>query len=163
MDVVEVIREIERDGDLDGVTCSGGEPFAQPEALAAILHATLPVRYGNVVFSGYRLEHLRDLGSRDASVAKALALIDVLIDGIYIDERNHGDARMRGSENQRIHYLTDRGREQRAYFDAYDRESFEIRPTVTGESMLIGVPSRRAGALWDVLGATEPSGEEYTE
>lgn len=160
MDVTEVIRALRRSGDLDGVTCSGGEPFAQPEALAAILDATRCLRYGNVVFSGYQLEYLRSLGLRDPAIAKALGLIDVLVDGIYIEERNRGHTWMRGSDNQRIHFLTDRSREEGEYFERYDRESFEIRPTVVGEAMLIGVPSRRAGDVWNILGATGRSARE---
>ena len=59
---------------------------------------------------------------------------------------------MRGSNNQRMHFLTRRYVADRAYFDDYDRARFEIRPTISGEDMLIGVPTRGAGKVWRILG-----------
>ena len=158
MDVGEVVRGINTGGDVDGVTCSGGEPFAQPDALAAILRGTRRLRLGSIVFSGYELDDLRRLGSHRPAVADALALVDVLIDGFYIEAANVSKMGLRGSDNQRIHFLTDRGREELDYFSTYDRAAFEILPTAAGEAMLVGVPSRRAGSVWQILGAAGRAG-----
>ena len=92
---------------LDGITLSGGEPMMQPAPLAvalALVHAQrdLPV----ICFTGFLLENLlRE--PRRTGVEDLLAQVDVLIDGPYVRERddNHG---LRGSNNQRIHYLTQR-------------------------------------------------------
>ena len=46
MDVSEVVRIIAQDSRIDGVTCSGGEPFAQAGALAAILFGRTGVQAG---------------------------------------------------------------------------------------------------------------------
>ena len=158
MDVEEVVRGINTRGGIDGVTCSGGEPFAQPEALAAILHGTRRLRLGSIVFSGYELDCLRRLGSRRPAVADALALVDVLIDGVYIEAANVSKTGLRGSDNQRIHFLTDRGRSELDYFSTYDRGAFEILPTTAGEAMLVGVPNRRAGSVWQILGTAGRAG-----
>ena len=154
MDVEEIIRAIGADGRIDGVTCSGGEPFAQPQALAAILGGLRNSQRGVIVFSGYRLEYLRQRGALEPDIANALGLVDVLIDGVYLEKRNTSYTQMRGSDNQRIHFLTDRYETERSYFETYKREAFEIRPAVSGEAMLIGVPTRRASALWTILGVT---------
>ena len=160
MEVGEIIGAIEADCRIDGVTCSGGEPFAQPEALASLL-AGVRDRCGIIVFSGYRLEHLRSRGTRHRAVAAALRLIDVLIDGVYVEERNNSHTQMSGSDNQRIHFLTDRYADDR-YFETYDRASFEVLPTVSGEAMLIGIPTRQSSDVWEILGTTTglPGGNE---
>ena len=154
MDVGEIVREIRDDSRIEGVTCSGGEPFAQAEALAAILRGVRSSQCGTIVFSGYRLEYLRQRAAREPAIAEALGLIDVLIDGVYMEERNNSHLRMRGSDNQRIHFLTDRYMNDKAYFETYDRESFEVQPTISGETMLVGVPSRRVSEVWTILGPT---------
>ena len=90
---------------------------------------------------------------RDSAVADALRLIDVLIDGVYVESRNNGHLGMHGSDNQRVHHLTDRYKGE-SYFETYDRDRFEMRPAISGETMLVGVPSRRASDLWTILGPT---------
>ncbi len=157
MDVAEIIRAIEADSRIDGITCSGGEPFAQPQALTAILKGLQNSQRGVIVFSGYKLEYLRQRGASEPAIADALRLVDVLIDGVYIEDRNSSNTQMRGSDNQHIHFLTDRYADEQSYFQTYNREAFEIRPTVSGETMLIGVPTRRASELWTILGATKDS------
>ena len=154
MDTGEIIQAIEADSCIEGITCSGGEPFAQPHALTAILKGLRNPQRGVIVFSGYKLEYLRQRGASEPAIADALKQIDVLIDGVYIQERNSGNMKMRGSDNQRIHFLTDRYANERSYFKTYNREAFEIRPTVSGETMLVGVPTQRASELWTILGAT---------
>ena len=163
MDVGEIIRAIEADSRIEGITCSGGEPFAQPQALTAILRGLRNSQRGVIVFSGYKLAYLRQRGASEPAIADALEQIDVLIDGVYIQERNSSDLRMRGSDNQRIHFLTDRYASDRSYFQTYNRETFEIRPTISGETMLIGVPTRQASELWTILGTTEEIQNERTK
>ena len=62
---------------------------------------SLTFPYGIQVFSGFLLEDLRG----QAECAALLDRIDALIDGEYIKEQNDGKAVLRGSLNQRIHYL----------------------------------------------------------
>ena len=163
MDVGEIIRAIAADSRIDGVTCSGGEPFAQPQALTTILRDLRNSQRGVIVFSGYKLEYLRQRGASEPAISDALGLVDVLIDGVYIQDRNSSDMQMRGSDNQRIHFLTDRYANDRSYFETYNRETFEIRPTISGETMLIGVPTRQASTLWTILGTTNEIEELQNE
>lgn len=89
-----------------GVTFLGGEPTAQPDALAALCEAVAaewPATRGYprvIVYSGYTYEALRD--RRHPSVDRALALADVLVDGPYVAARAHPDLGFRGSANQRV-------------------------------------------------------------
>lgn len=92
--------------DIEGVTLSGGEPFAQAAALAALLDAVRERRpdFGAMAYSGFRHEAL----TRGTSGQRALlARLDLLIDGPYVAAR-HAPLLWRGSSNQRIHLLTDR-------------------------------------------------------
>jgi anaerobic ribonucleoside-triphosphate reductase activating protein len=100
-------KRVGADG-FDGVTISGGEPFDQPKALAALFDALLRWRrtcqqpFDILCYSGYRLERLRQ------EHPKLLARIDALICDPYVaglaTERP-----WRGSDNQRLVPLTPLG------------------------------------------------------
>jgi anaerobic ribonucleoside-triphosphate reductase activating protein len=90
-------------GAADGVTISGGEPFDQPAALLELLHGLraagdVPV----LVYSGYACQLLQKRN------CQALSLIDVLISEPF-DASQAVSAPLRGSANQRVSCLTERG------------------------------------------------------
>lgn len=88
----------------DGVTILGGEPFAQPMALASLI-ASLRRRdpYLHVlVYSGFTLEHLQQMGTHDVYVRYVLGEIDMLIDGPYVKALASGAGPWTGSSNQRV-------------------------------------------------------------
>ncbi len=89
---------------IDGITISGGEPFLQAQALTDLLNGVSTVRpeLTVLVFTGNKLEELTDLDSKEF-----LGKIDLLIDGEYIPDLNDGKG-LRGSSNQKFHFLTDR-------------------------------------------------------
>jgi anaerobic ribonucleoside-triphosphate reductase activating protein len=91
-------------GGIDGLTVSGGEPMDQAEGLEVLLGALRSARPGLSVlcYSGYSLEALR--AGTPAQVS-ALKLLDVLIDGPYLEDEDSG-APLRGSDNQRIWLLS---------------------------------------------------------
>jgi anaerobic ribonucleoside-triphosphate reductase activating protein len=94
-------------GPVDGVTISGGEPFQQPLAVAALLRGIRAWRddLDVLIFSGFAYSRLtRDPGSREI-----LGLCDAVVAGPYIDGRNDGSP-LRGSANQRLVPLSDLGR-----------------------------------------------------
>ncbi|WP_328967408.1 4Fe-4S single cluster domain-containing protein [Streptomyces sp. NBC_00239] len=93
-------------GPVEGVTLSGGEPFSQPEALAALLDAVRERRpeFTAMAYSGFRHEALR----RGTAGQRALLdRLDLLVDGPYVASR-HAPLRWRGSANQRVIALTGR-------------------------------------------------------
>ena len=94
-------------GDVDGITISGGEPFLQAVELTEFLDL-LSIEGDILIFSGYTYE---ELISNNVS-KNLLDRIDVLIDGEYKDSLNDGKSALRGSTNQRIHYLNSRVVEQ---------------------------------------------------
>ncbi|MDT0267509.1 4Fe-4S single cluster domain-containing protein [Streptomyces sp. DSM 44915] len=92
--------------EIEGVTLSGGEPFAQARPLVELLDEVRTRRpeLSAVAYSGFRLEALR----RGTPAQRALLdRLDLLIDGPYVAAR-HGDLLWRGSDNQRLLPLTER-------------------------------------------------------
>lgn len=89
-----------------GVTFVGGEPMAQPEALAALcalIRREWPPTSGLpliILYSGYTLEALR--ARRSSAVEAALAAADVLVDGPFVAALAADTLGYRGSRNQRV-------------------------------------------------------------
>lgn len=104
IDIKELSDQICSCRSIDGITISGGEPFLQAHALTDLLNGVSKVRpeLTVLVFTGNKLEELTDLDSK-----AFLGKIDLLIDGEYIQELNDGIG-LRGSSNQRFHFLTGR-------------------------------------------------------
>lgn len=93
---------------INGLTLLGGDPF-EPENQKALLPFLKKIKetYPNKniwAYSGYTWEQLIS-GNHHANVRETpelLSLIDVLVDGPFIQEKKNIRLRFRGSENQRI-------------------------------------------------------------
>lgn len=84
----------------DGISITGGEPFAQPVGLLALLQRLEVHNIHLVVYTGYTLEALAR--QPEPEIPEALALIDLLIDGPFVARLTHGAGEWRGSRNQRV-------------------------------------------------------------
>ena len=119
--------------DIEGLTISGGEPFLQDKALHELIQLLRNEKdLGVIMYTGYRLEDLAD--------SLLIQDIDVLIDGEYKEELNDGFS-LRGSSNQRIHFLTERYKET-LFLDASIRKT-ELLHTFEGGLSLVGIPGKR--------------------
>ncbi len=92
--------------DIGGLTISGGEPMDQAEGLLALLTRLRAARpeISLLCYTGYTLQELRASGGSRCAV---LGLLDVLVDGPYVEALDDGGA-LRGSSNQRVWLLSDR-------------------------------------------------------
>ncbi len=99
-DINEIYRRIKNHPLCRAVTFSGGEPFSQAAALAVLARQLKNEGYEIAAYTGYTLEYL--LKSPDAAQRELLSLLDILIDGPFIEEQKNLTLRFRGSENQRI-------------------------------------------------------------
>lgn len=100
MTVGEIFDEIRSRQKLRGVTFSGGEPFEQVPALLSLAKLVKEAGYTLMCYSGYTLEELE--ARHDAKTDELLSLIDVLVDGRYIEAERNLTLIYRGSENQRV-------------------------------------------------------------
>ena len=88
----------------EGLTISGGEPFLQAEGLQKLLTTVHQARPNLtvIIFTGFLKENL--LGAEALAVLKHT---DLLIDGP--DNKTFNDGKgLRGSSNQKFHFLTNR-------------------------------------------------------
>ena len=93
---------------VDGLSLLGGEPF-EPENQRALLPFVRRVRarYPEKTiwaFSGFTLEELRQEGAHPHCevTEELLSLLDVLVDGRFVEELKDISLRFRGSRNQRL-------------------------------------------------------------
>ncbi|MEG6616449.1 anaerobic ribonucleoside-triphosphate reductase activating protein [Peptococcaceae bacterium 1198_IL3148] len=79
-----------------GITFSGGDPLAQPEALVEVIEI-LRQQQPNLdiwVYTGYTFEEVQD--------NPVMKVIDVLVDGPFIQAQRDISLAFRGSTNQRL-------------------------------------------------------------
>ena len=103
--VEELANKITSQNNLEGVTISGGEPFLQARGLNKLIHKIQDKNpsLNTICYSGYEIDEL--LGMQD--VIPFLMQLDVLVSGRYIKELNN-NLGLRGSINQKIHFLSGR-------------------------------------------------------
>ena len=135
-------RILSLDCGLDGLTLSGGEPFAQPGGLSSLLGRVRPARpsWNVIAYSGFRLDRLREMGQEAAAL---LAQVDMLVDGPYLADMP-SEHPLAGSGNQEVHFLTPLGRSMRSAVEALPRQSANLA-VGKGVAMLVGIlgPARR--------------------
>lgn len=97
-----LLEEMDKNPLLAGVTFSGGEPFCQAEAFAALAAEVKKRDLDIVTFTGYTLEKLREMAKEDKGVADLLEATDILIDGPFVQAEKDLTLQFRGSRNQRV-------------------------------------------------------------
>lgn len=104
----ETILDLLSPSYIKGLTLLGGEPF-EPQNQRGLLGLVKRVREEypgkNIwAFSGFTWEELHTDGShpRCEVTDELLRMIDVLVDGRYVEEMRNISLRFRGSENQRL-------------------------------------------------------------
>ena len=127
----------------DGATISGGEPFEQPDALAALLDGLHAWRremgrpFDILCYSGFSLRRIR----RD--YVDIVARLDALIPGPYVDHLPRGGP-WRGSANQTIVPLTAIGSARYSgYIGVSPKDKSTLQVSIRGgEVVYIGIPGR---------------------
>lgn len=98
VDTALLLADIRKNPFVKAVTFSGGEPFAQPLALAELASALKEQGYHLMSYSGYTFEQL--LQREDAR--PLLDKLDLLVDGPFVESQKSIELRFRGSANQRV-------------------------------------------------------------
>jgi len=96
--VEELIRDMLSNPLTDGLTLTGGEPFAQAADCAKIARAAQEAGLNVWCYSGWTWEELQKMPEAQALLEE----IDVLVDGPFWAEEKSLRLKWRGSENQRV-------------------------------------------------------------
>lgn len=98
-DIHDLLKKIDANPLLDGVTLTGGEPFVQSDALIELAKAIRLRHLHLMVYSGYTYEEIMHLGD---SQRELLSLCDTLVDGRFVLNLRSLSLLYKGSSNQRI-------------------------------------------------------------
>ncbi len=123
----------------DGITISGGEPFDQVGALEVLLQCLRAESTADIlVFSGYPLEAL------DAHLLRMRGLLDAIVSDPF-ERTTTQTLRLRGSDNQRLTFLTPLGSHRFGPYqeprDERDRH-LDVAFDEAGAIWLVGIPDR---------------------
>ncbi len=136
---------------IDGVTFSGGEPFAQAGALAEVGTLIRDAGLSVVTFTGYSAEEL--FASRRDSWRRLIGVTDLLIAGPYVQELACADPLI-ASSNQQVIPLSGR---IPADSGNRDRTTAEVEFSISPDGTLTttGFPDRTLASVIASIGQEE--------
>ena len=101
--VDDLVHSILQTDGIEGVTFSGGEPFAQAKELTALARRVQSAGLSVFVFTGYTTDELVLPEHQEL-----LEQIDVLVAGRFVNALKESGLLWRGSKNQTVHFLSSR-------------------------------------------------------
>lgn len=140
IEIEPLVRVFTSRPELEGLTLSGGEPFLQSRGAVALIEQCRARRpdFSVLAFTGFTLEEL--LKEENPDRLRLLALLDVLVDGPY-RETEHMNLLWRGSQNQRVWFLTPRY--EREWRPRIDEIGVRIEMEMNEESVhFMGIPPK---------------------
>lgn len=132
--VAEILRSMAGEQDAHRLTITGGDPLEQPEDIISLLEAVRPDYDDVLLYTGYRIEELRQILG-EGYLSRLRDLVDVLIDGRYVEALNVPEAVLRGSINQRIIFFNER---LRPVYKSYLKEGRQVQNFVC-EGVVVSV------------------------
>ena len=134
---IELSHKLFSNPEITGLTISGGEPFLQVEGLIDLVEHVRNNREIDIIcFTGQKYEIL--INGENKENKKFISMIDVLIDGPYVEHLNDGKG-LRGSSNQRIIHVTNRLINQNL---AEQPRHIEYK-VVDGHLLMVGIPLKQ--------------------
>lgn len=133
--VIKLINTIRESQVIDGFTITGGDPFEQPEDLRKLLEYARSISSDVLVYTGYDYSYLKN------KYSNILKLITVLIDGVYIEEKNDNSF-LKGSSNQNIIILDESYKNK---YEQYLADGINEIQNFTAKDGVISVGIHREG------------------
>jgi len=115
---------------VEGISLLGGEPFDQAAGFGLLAQRVREAGLGVMTFSGHTYAALR----KEPRCRVLLANTDLLKAGPYVKARHSDRKRWMGSENQRLHFLTDR---YRGHPDVREDHTQSITIDMSGEHAIL--------------------------
>lgn len=101
--IESILKQIQDNPLLDGVTFSGGEPFCQAKPLYELALEIKKLGMNIIIYTGYVIEDLLKIeGESNNFYKELLSATDYLIDGPFELGKRNILLKFRGSSNQRI-------------------------------------------------------------
>lgn len=122
-DIQNIIDLLDKTQLQSGITFSGGEPFEQPLPLIEIAKEAKKRKMNIWVYTGYDFE---DLIQKEEAY-KLLEMVDVLVDGRFIEEQKHHEIKFKGSLNQRIIDVAASLKAKKVIISSYDQENLRLK------------------------------------
>ena len=98
--VEDLVQQILRQSNIEGITISGGEPFLQQDALCELISKVREHKdVGVIIYTGMKYSEIENTALAHSA--------DLIIDGEYVEELNDNKS-LRGSSNQNVLCLTER-------------------------------------------------------
>ena len=98
-----ILKAIDQNPLLQGVTFSGGEPFLQAEGFAELGREIKKKGLHIMTYSGYTFDEIMEGAGQGAPGWKELLEVtDILVDGKFVQEEKSLNLLFRGSKNQRL-------------------------------------------------------------
>jgi anaerobic ribonucleoside-triphosphate reductase activating protein len=130
----ELLADILSANDIVGVTLLGGEPLQQFDNLLWLLIELQKSPLDIMLYSGYSYPEIIE----DKSLSNVIKLVDIIITGRYVQAQRNINLRWRGSDNQEVHYLTDKYKSN----DFIECNQVEIHIGEFSEIEMLGYPDQ---------------------
>lgn len=101
-EIEKILKAVDENPLLDGVTFSGGDPLFQAEAFSLLAEKVRERKLTVVTYTGFTYEELLTKAEKDVNVKRLLENTDLLIDGKFEQDKRDLTLQFRGSSNQRI-------------------------------------------------------------
>ena len=139
-----IIEQIQASPDVEGVTFLGGEPLQQAESLLPLIERIRDMDLSIFLYTGYTPEEFND------TMQACFNLADIAVTGRYVEEQRNTGLRWRGSENQIVHFNTER-------YQGYDlKDATDVELIIdheTGMLTVLGYPDPELlSEIEDVIG-----------
>lgn len=150
LEVTQIVKDIEKQEDIEGITLLGGEPLDQIEASVYLVKAARIMGLSTIVFTGYIYENL--IHKRNPLLEELLKFTDLLIDGPFKKEMLDYSRLWVGSKNQRYIFLSERYSDKELKKDVL-KNKYEIRISPNGIISLNGMGDlSRLGKIIELKG-----------
>lgn len=131
--VQDLVLEILSTPEIEGVSILGGEPFHQASALTTLAKELKKHSLGIMVYTGYELKELQR-----TKYNCLLRETDLLVAGRYQEKLRNTSLLWRGSENQNLHFLTERY----LNYEVQEVNQVEIEIDENGNLHIAGFPNQ---------------------
>ncbi len=98
----EIIKLVEKNPLLDGVTLSGGDPFEQADVFGKLAQTVKKMGLSVMTYTGYQFEEILQQVHHKKGWDTLLKYSDIIVDGKYDKNKSKLDLKFIGSTNQRI-------------------------------------------------------------